>query len=68
MFLNKLEEGVCHTMAFVIYIKKYHLKAKDELWKLKIFHHCKNTIFKKSSNKETKILQDIIASTSGKFG
>jgi len=55
-------------MAFVIYIKKYHLKAKEELWQLKIFHHSKNIIFKKSSNKETKILQDISASTSRKFG
>jgi hypothetical protein len=27
-------------------MKKY-LKAKEELWKLKIFHHAKNIIFKK---------------------
>jgi hypothetical protein len=34
--LHKLEQGVCPTVAFAIYIKKY-LKAKDELWKLKYF-------------------------------
>jgi hypothetical protein len=43
-----------------IYIKRY-LKAKEELWKLKIFHQYKNIIFrKKNSLKEAKILQDII--------
>jgi hypothetical protein len=44
-----------------IYIKKY-FKAKEELWKkLKYISPCKNIIFKKkSSKKETKILEDII--------
>jgi len=43
-----------------IYIKKY-LKAKEELWKLKYFHHAKNIIFKKKIlEKKPKILQDII--------
>jgi hypothetical protein len=31
-----LQQGVCHTAALPIYIKKY-LKAKEELWKLKYF-------------------------------
>jgi hypothetical protein len=31
---NTIKQGVCHTMALPIYIKKY-LKAKEELWKLK---------------------------------
>jgi hypothetical protein len=31
--------GVSHC-GLAIYIKKY-LKAKEELWKLKIFHHAK---------------------------
>jgi len=30
------KQGVCHTMAFAIYIKKY-FKAKEELWKYKYF-------------------------------
>jgi len=37
-----------------IYIKKKYLKAKEKLWKLKY------NLQKKSSKKETKILQDII--------
>jgi len=37
--------GVSHCV-LTIYMKKY-LKAKEELWKLKIFHHAKNIIFKK---------------------
>jgi hypothetical protein len=28
------QQGVCHTVTFAIYIKKYR-KAKEELWKLK---------------------------------
>jgi hypothetical protein len=31
-------------------LKKY-LKAKEELWKLKYFHHAKIIIFKKSSKR-----------------
>jgi len=30
------EQGMSHTVALPIYIKKY-LKAKEELWKLKYF-------------------------------
>jgi hypothetical protein len=30
------KQGMCHTVALPIYIKKY-LKAKEELWKLKCF-------------------------------
>jgi hypothetical protein len=41
-----------------LYIKKY-LRAKEELWKLKYFHHAKIE-FSKNPLKETKILQDII--------
>ncbi len=54
------EQGLCHTVAFAIYIKKY-LKAKEELWKLQYFHHAKiYLIFKKHPLKEKpKILQDI---------
>jgi hypothetical protein len=33
---SQQQQGVCHTMAFAIYIKKY-LKAKEELWKFKYF-------------------------------
>jgi hypothetical protein len=36
------------------YIQKYLKKAKEELWKLKIFHHAKNIIFKKSSKRNQK--------------
>jgi len=49
-------------VAFAIYILKMMLRPKEELWKLKYFHHAK----KKKPNlqklplKETKILQDII--------
>jgi hypothetical protein len=40
--------GGSHTVALGIYIKKLYLKAKEEeLWKLKIFHHSQNIIFKK---------------------
>jgi hypothetical protein len=48
--------GVSHC-GLAIYIKKY-LHAKEELWKLNI-SPCKNIIFKKSSEKETKFLHDI---------
>jgi hypothetical protein len=37
--------GVSHC-GLAIYIKK-HLKAKEELWKLKYFSPCKNIIFEK---------------------
>jgi hypothetical protein len=36
---KKNKRGVWHC-GLAIYIKKY-LKAKEELWKLKIFHHAK---------------------------
>jgi hypothetical protein len=42
-----------------IYIKKY-LKAKEALWKFKCFSMQKYNLQKKSSEKKTKILQDII--------
>jgi hypothetical protein len=46
-----------------IYIERY-LKAKEELWKLKIFHHAKKYNLQKTPLKETKIhLQDIIIIT-----
>jgi hypothetical protein len=35
------------------------LRQKEELWKLKIFHHSKNIIFKESS-KRNQNLSDII--------
>jgi hypothetical protein len=47
-FDGQQPRGVSHTMALPFTYKKY-LKAKEELWKLKIFHHAKNIIFKKSS-------------------
>jgi hypothetical protein len=52
---------VCHTLyGLAIYIKKY-LKAKEErIMETQIFHPAKNIIFKKSSKKNAKILQDII--------
>jgi hypothetical protein len=31
-----IQQGVCHTVAFAIYMKP-NLKAKEELWKLKYF-------------------------------
>jgi succinate dehydrogenase/fumarate reductase-like Fe-S protein len=31
---HSCQEGVCHTVAFAIYIKKY-LKSKEELYNLK---------------------------------
>jgi hypothetical protein len=34
------KQGVCHTLASPFTLKKY-LKAKEELWKLKIFHLAK---------------------------
>ncbi len=60
-FLFTLTMGVCVTLCgLAIYIKK-HLNAKEELWKLKYFTGQKYTkLQKKSSIKETKILQDII--------
>ncbi len=45
------QQEVCHTVTLPIYFffKKY-LKAKEELWKLKIISPCKNTIFLKKKN------------------
>jgi hypothetical protein len=56
------KQGVCHIVAFAIYIKKY-LKAKEELWKLKYFtinHLPKKYHLQKNPLKQTKILQNII--------
>ncbi len=50
--------GVSHC-GLAIYIKK-HLKAKEDLWKLKNFNMQKIFSSKKNPLKETKILQDII--------
>jgi hypothetical protein len=41
--------GVSHIEALPFTLK--YLKAKEELWKLKYFHHAKNIIFKKSSKR-----------------
>jgi hypothetical protein len=43
-----MKQGVCHTVCdLAIYILKSILRQKEEeLWKLKIFHHAKNIIFK----------------------
>jgi hypothetical protein len=38
--------GVCHTVTLPFTFKK-SLQAKEELWKLKIFHHAKIQISKK---------------------
>jgi hypothetical protein len=59
LLLDQRTRGVSHY-GLAIYIKKY-LKAKEEeLWKLKYFMMQKYNLQKKSSKKETKILQDII--------
>jgi len=59
----KTNKGCVATVVLPFYIEKY-LKAKEELLrKLKsFFHHAKiYLIFKKSSKKTTKILQDSIS-------
>jgi hypothetical protein len=40
------QEGVSHTVALPFTLNPI-LKAKEELWKLKYFHHAINIIFKK---------------------
>ncbi len=50
---------MCHTMACHFTSKRY-LKTKEELWKLKYISPCKNIIFRKSSKRNQKSLQDII--------
>jgi len=45
-----------------IYTKKY-LKAKRRIMETQIFHHAKNIIFKRSSKKNQKILQNIFHDT-----
>jgi hypothetical protein len=50
--------GVSHCF-LAIYIKKY-LKAKKGNYGNSNISPCKNIIFKKSSKRKTKILQDII--------
>jgi hypothetical protein len=45
-YITRKTMGWCvsHTVGLPFYIKKNYLKAKEEgLWKLKIFHHAKNT-------------------------
>jgi hypothetical protein len=39
------KQGVCHTMALPITLKKY-IKAKEELWKLKYFTMQKYNLLK----------------------
>jgi hypothetical protein len=46
----KENKGMCHTMALPFTFKKY-LKAKEELWKLKLFHHAKIYQSSKKSSK-----------------
>ncbi len=54
------KQGVCHIVALPFTLKKY-LKAKEELWKLKIFHHAKSIPnLQKNPLKETKSFQDIV--------
>jgi hypothetical protein len=51
--LTKKTRDVSHC-GLAIYIKKYHVKAKEELWKLMQKYNlspCKNTIFQKASFK-----------------
>jgi hypothetical protein len=48
------KQGVCHTVALAIYIKKY-LKANEELWKFKYFTMQKYNNLQKNPLKETKI-------------
>jgi hypothetical protein len=44
----KKNKGCVTLCGLAIYIKKYLFKAKEELWKLKYFHHAKiYLIFKK---------------------
>jgi len=52
-------QGVCHTVAFAIYIKKYILRQKKNYEIQKKFTMQKYNL-QKSPLKETKILQDII--------
>jgi hypothetical protein len=47
------KQGVCHTVALPIYIKKY-FKAKEELWKLKDFTFQIYNLQKKSSKRNPK--------------
>jgi hypothetical protein len=60
--LQLIIRGVCHTVAFAIYVKKYILRQKKKWWKFKYFtKYAKNIIFKTNPLKETqKILQDMI--------
>jgi hypothetical protein len=51
---HSFNKGLVSHSGLAICIKKY-LKAKEEeLWKLKIFHHAKNILFKKSSKRNQK--------------
>jgi len=45
---EKKQRDVCVTRCgLAIYIKKMYLKAKNRIIETQIFHHAKNTIFKK---------------------
>jgi hypothetical protein len=52
-------QRMCHTMALPFCVKKSILMQKKNYGNSNMLA-CKNIIFKKSSKKETKILQDII--------
>ncbi len=58
---QSVKQEVCHTVAMPFTLKSKYLKAKEELWKLKLLHHSKNipNLPTKNPLKETKILQDI---------
>jgi hypothetical protein len=43
---KKKKKGVCHIVALPFTLKKYG-KAKSRIIETQIFHHAKNTIFKK---------------------
>jgi hypothetical protein len=49
--LHTNKQGECHTVALPFTLKKYYLKAKEELWKLKYFTMQKYKSSKKSSKK-----------------
>jgi len=36
-----MKQGVCHSVVLSFTLKRYILKAKEELWKLKAFRHAK---------------------------
>jgi hypothetical protein len=57
-FYISLTRGVSHC-GLAIYIEKHH-KAKEQYYGNSNISPCKNIIFRNSSKKKTKVLQDII--------